>query len=132
MKHLSIRGFVKIEPFIYNTIFILLYICCLTPINDMVYQLFNLFIYYSWLQAIFGIIRSYKASQCGWHRFAVITPLIIQIPAFTQEYVIDLGRNSLQMMIITVIIMVILTIYSGYKVFRDNERRKEFTRDRLR
>lgn len=113
---------VKVTPFIYSAIFVVVYFIY-SFAGDNVLDVLDVLFYMSPIAIIIMLIYSRILEFCIWHRIACVIPMIPQIIdlidshyEFTQIEVLSIN--------LLCVMLTILLIFSAYKVFFKDERRK--------
>ena len=123
MNKITIGAFLKVEPFIFNAIFIVLNSIYFFELGDFTLYILNTTLVYSPILIILALIRSKIAKFCIYHRLAIAAPLFGNTLIIINDLVYQFNV-SLTIFLMTIIAFTtILTIFTGIKVFRRNERR---------
>ena len=120
---ISIGTFIKIEPFVFNVLYILGITLYMFELDDVFIYIMNTNILYSPILWLFAMIRSKLAKFCVYHRLAVTTPVLGNIFVFINDWIYQFNISAVVFSIIIIVFTTILTIFTGIKVFRRNERR---------
>lgn len=116
-------SFIKIEPFMLNSLFVLLSIVVNLDINEFTYYVINTFFFYSPIMIIFGLIRSRLSNLCKYHRIAISVPIFQYIVNFTNDYVFCFCDETIYILFVVNIVIILSSIYCGIKIFKKNERK---------
>ena len=130
MKHIYNNSllitFIKAEPFAYNVVYIIcLNVMVFFNLTEFEYYVLNTLLFVSPVIVLSNIIKSRLANLCKYHRCAVFCPMIGYGFSFTNDYLYNYGEKTTYVIMCIILAMTLITIYSGIKVFKANERRKQ-------
>lgn len=120
---ISIGTFIKIEPFLYNVLYILIFIRFMFPMTELTAYFLTMLTYSSPIIVLFGLARSKSAKFCKYHRLAVCAPLVGTAIVVFNDWVCQIPVSGVAFASAISILTTILTIFTGVKVFKSNERR---------
>lgn len=119
----NLISFIKIEPFMLNSLFVLLSIVVNLDINEFTYYIINTFFFYSPIMIIFGLARSKLSHLCAYHRLAVLAPIVNYISVLVNDYIYNFSDSYLLFSLIINSVIILTSIYCGIKIFKKNERK---------
>ena len=120
-------GFIKVEPFIYNIIYVVATISLLFDLSELAAYLINTFIFMSPIFLLFSFIHSTLSNLCKYHKIAIVCPIIGYVAAFINDFVYDFDLYSTYVISGIILLILLITFVCGYKVFTINEERKRQT-----
>lgn len=107
---------VQLMPFIYSSIYIVVFILYMSASEQAITVLDTLF-YISPLFAACHLVYSKILHLCAWHRTACLVPIIPQIVNLIDYYIISLSEVAALVFNITATGMTILLLIAAYNVF---------------
>ena len=121
---MELRTFIKLEPFIYNVLYIIILTILLTmDVPKTVKYLFNISCLFSPLLLIISLIRSKLARMCKYHRLAVAVPFLGFITVVAKK-IFKFTDTGDRIAITLVIAITLLTIFAGVKIILKNKKRR--------
>ena len=106
---------VQVTPFIYSSIFVIVYFLY-SFVDEKVMDIIDMGFYISPLVMVIFLVYSRILHLCKWHRITCVLPLVPQI-YYILDSVFTFSQDEVLVANILTVIMLIILLISAYKVF---------------